>query len=52
MIDVQVVGELEKKSPSPLLDHFIVLYVDEKEVLKSDVVSRDPAPRWTMEKPL
>ena len=47
-IDIEVIGELEKKNSNTRLDHFVIVivYVDEKEVLKSEKKPGTPAPRW------
>ncbi|KAF7968506.1 hypothetical protein HWV62_30226 [Athelia sp. TMB] len=47
---IQVMGALEKKSPSPRQDYFFVLYEDGKELLRSNKVPRS-ALKWTVEKP-
>ena len=43
-IGIEVIGELEKKNTR--LDHFVIVYVDEKEVLKSEKKPGTPAPQW------
>ena len=45
-IGIEVIGELEKKSSNTRLDHFVIVYVDEKEVLKSEKKPGTPAPQW------
>ena len=45
-IGIEVIGELEKKNSNTRLDHFVIVYVDEKEVLKSETKPGTPAPQW------
>jgi hypothetical protein len=45
-IDIEIVGDLDKKSPSRKPDHFVVVSVDEKAVLSTKKVTRVPTPRW------
>ncbi|KZP14725.1 TPR-like protein [Athelia psychrophila] len=51
-LDLQVVGDLIKESSCLLEDHFFTLYVNEKEVFKSQKKAREPPPRWKEQKPL
>ena len=44
-IGIEVIGKLEKKS-NTRLDHFVIVCVDEKEVLKSEKKPGTPAPQW------
>ena len=48
-IDIEIVGELEKKSPSWKPDHFVVVSVDEKAVLTTKKMARVPTPKWEVE---
>ena len=45
-IGIEVIGELEKKNSNTRLDHFVIVCVDEKEVLKSEKKPGTPAPQW------
>jgi hypothetical protein len=44
VIGIEVVGELEKTNARS--DHFVIIYVDEKDVAKSKKKPGLPAPRW------
>ena len=44
--EVNVIGELEKRGPSRRPDHFVVVQVNEREVVKSEKKYRTPAPSW------
>jgi len=48
-IDIEIVGELEKKSPSWKPDHFVVVSVDEKAVLTTKKMAKVRTPRWEVE---
>lgn len=45
LLGIEVVGNLEKSS-SKRPDHFVIVYVDDKEVAKSEKKPTVPAPRW------
>ena len=45
-IEVNVVGELEKRSPIRRPDHFVVVQVNKREVVKSEKKCRTPTPSW------
>ncbi|KAF8962292.1 hypothetical protein BDZ97DRAFT_1702551 [Flammula alnicola] len=46
---IEVVGDLEKKKSNTQPDYFIVVYVNDKEILKSEKKSSVPPPRWQEE---
>lgn len=45
-IAVEVVGELEKNSPSLRPDHFVVFQVNDRDVFRSKKKCRIPTPSW------
>jgi hypothetical protein len=45
-IDIEIVGDLEKKSASRKPDHFVVVSVDGKAALTTKKMPRVPTPRW------
>ena len=46
VLGIEVVGELEKKSPNRRPDHYVVVEVNNKRVFKSEKRCSDPAPQW------
>ena len=46
VLGIEVVGELEKKVPNRRPDHYVVVEVNNKRVLKSEKRCSDPAPQW------
>ncbi|KZP07514.1 TPR-like protein [Athelia psychrophila] len=49
-LDVQVIGELTKQSPSLHPDHFFIFYVNGKDVCRSQRKAREPPLQWKEEK--
>ncbi|KZP14751.1 TPR-like protein [Athelia psychrophila] len=49
-LDVQVVGDLIKQSPSLHADHFFIFYVNGKDVCRSQRKPREPPPQWKSQK--
>ena len=49
ILGIEVVGEL-KKSPNRRPDHYVVVEVNNKRVLKSEKRRSDPAPQWKADK--
>ena len=49
-IGIEVIGELEEKNSNTRLDYFVIVCVDEKEVLKSETKPGTPAPQWEWKK--
>ena len=50
ILGIEVVGELKKKSPNRRPDHYVVVEVNNKRVLKSEKRRSDPAPQWKADK--
>ena len=50
VLGIEVLGELEKKSPSRRPDHYVVVEVNNKRVFKSEKRCSDPAPEWKADK--
>ncbi|KZP29079.1 hypothetical protein FIBSPDRAFT_927169 [Athelia psychrophila] len=48
----RILGQLTKRSPCREADHFIIVYVDGNEVLRSDRTPREPPPHWKVQKGL
>ena len=44
--EVNIIGELEKRSPNRRPDHFVVVQVNKREVVKSEKKFRTPTPSW------
>ena len=49
VLGIEVVGELEKKVPNRRPDHYVVVEVNNKHVLKSEKRCSDPAPQWKVD---
>ena len=45
-IGIEVVGDLAKKNSNTRSDHFVIVYVDDKDIVKSEKKPGAPAPRW------
>lgn len=45
-IDIKVLDALGGKSASVRAGHFMVVYVDDRESLKSEMKPGDPPPQW------
>ena len=46
VLGIEIVGELEKKGSNRRPDHYVVVEVNNKRVLKSEKRCSDPAPQW------
>ena len=46
VLGIEVVGEFKKKVPNRRPDHYVVVEVNNKRVLKSEKRCSDPAPQW------
>ena len=46
VLGIEVVGELEKKVPNRRPDHYVVVEVNNKRVLKSERRCSNPVPQW------
>ena len=46
VLGIEIAGELEKKVPNRRPDHYVVVKVNNKRVLKSEKRCGDPVPRW------